>query len=106
MLGLLTTREKDSGKVGNLLVSRFCSFCVILASMIEKETSVPEERERISQVFGTGLARNLVEIPLDFITESEAITGFVGISIGLLVLLLVKDPIRGRYEPRVQKGQD
>ena len=35
-------------------------------------------RERISQVFGETLARNLVEIPLDFITEREAIAGFVG----------------------------
>ena len=35
-------------------------------------------RERISQVFGAALARNLVEIPLDFITEHEAIAGFVG----------------------------
>ncbi len=35
-------------------------------------------RERISQVFGAGLARNLVEIPLDFITDEEAIAGFVG----------------------------
>ncbi len=30
-----------------------------------------------------------------------AITGFVGIFIGLLVLIIVKDPIRGRFEPRV-----
>ncbi len=35
-------------------------------------------RARIAQVFGTALAGNLVEIPLDFITESEAIAGFVG----------------------------
>ncbi len=35
-------------------------------------------RERITQVFGATLGRNLVEIPLDFITEQEAITGFVG----------------------------
>ncbi len=35
-------------------------------------------RERIAQVFGAPLSRNLVEIPLDFITEEEAITGFVG----------------------------
>lgn len=35
-------------------------------------------RERVAQVFGDALARNLVEIPLDFITETEAIAGFVG----------------------------
>ena len=35
-------------------------------------------RERIQQVFGTALAGRLVEIPLDFITEREAIAGFVG----------------------------
>ncbi|MEM7583100.1 MAG: DNA mismatch repair endonuclease MutL [Acidobacteriota bacterium] len=35
-------------------------------------------RERISQVFGVALGRNLVEIPLDYITEREAISGFVG----------------------------
>ncbi len=35
-------------------------------------------RERISQVFGAPLASNLVEIPLDYITEHEAIAGFVG----------------------------
>ena len=31
-----------------------------------------------------------------------AITGMVGISIGFLVLILVKDPIRGRFEPRIE----
>ncbi len=35
-------------------------------------------RERISQVFGRSLADRLVEIPLDFITEDEAVAGFVG----------------------------
>ena len=35
-------------------------------------------RERVNQVFGAALARNLVEIPLDFITEREAVAGFVG----------------------------
>ena len=35
-------------------------------------------RERVAQIFGNALARNLVEIPLDFITETEAIAGFVG----------------------------
>ncbi len=34
--------------------------------------------QRIGQVFGKGLADNLVEIPLEFITEEEAISGFVG----------------------------
>ena len=34
-----------------------------------------------------------------------AITGFVGIFIGLLVLIIVKDPIRGRFEPRVDVAQ-
>lgn len=36
-------------------------------------------RERISQVFGRELADRLVEIPLEHITEEEAITGFVGL---------------------------
>ena len=35
-------------------------------------------RERIAQVFGRAFTDNLVEIPLDFITEEEAISGFVG----------------------------
>ena len=35
-------------------------------------------RERIAQVFGRDLERKLVEIPLDFVGEEEAITGFVG----------------------------
>ena len=35
-------------------------------------------RERISQVFGAAMARNLVEIPLEYITETEAVAGFVG----------------------------
>ena len=34
-----------------------------------------------------------------------AITGIVGIVIGLLVLFIVKDPIRGRFEPRVDVAQ-
>ena len=35
-------------------------------------------RERVAQVFGRDLERRLVEIPLDFVGEDEAITGFVG----------------------------
>lgn len=35
-------------------------------------------RERIAQIFGRDLERKLVEIPLDFVAEEEAITGFVG----------------------------
>jgi DNA mismatch repair protein MutL len=35
-------------------------------------------RERVGQVFGRDLAGHLVEIPLDFITDDEAISGFVG----------------------------
>ncbi|MEO1368149.1 MAG: DNA mismatch repair endonuclease MutL, partial [Acidobacteriota bacterium] len=35
-------------------------------------------RERLAQVFGRELAAGLTEIPLDFIGEREAITGFIG----------------------------
>ena len=35
-------------------------------------------RLRIGQIFGRELSEKLVEIPLDFITDDEAITGFVG----------------------------
>ena len=35
-------------------------------------------RERIAQIFGRELADQLVEIPLEFVGENEAITGFVG----------------------------
>ncbi|MCP4655913.1 MAG: DNA mismatch repair endonuclease MutL, partial [bacterium] len=35
-------------------------------------------RERIAQLFGNGLARELVPIPPRYVTEDEAITGFVG----------------------------
>ncbi len=35
-------------------------------------------RERIAQVFGRAFTGNLVEIPLSFITDDEAISGFVG----------------------------
>ena len=34
-----------------------------------------------------------------------AVTGFVGIAIGVLVMIIIKDPIRGRFEPRVDKAQ-
>ncbi|MEM9593965.1 MAG: DNA mismatch repair endonuclease MutL [Acidobacteriota bacterium] len=35
-------------------------------------------RERLAQVFGRDLVEKLHEIPVDFVTEEEAITGFVG----------------------------
>ncbi len=35
-------------------------------------------RERIAQIFGRELERKLVEIPLEFVDEEEAITGFIG----------------------------
>ncbi len=35
-------------------------------------------RERIAQIFGRELERKLVEIPLEFVAEEEAVTGFIG----------------------------
>jgi len=34
-----------------------------------------------------------------------AVTGVIGIGIGIVCLLFIKDPERGRYEPRVQKKE-
>lgn len=44
----------------------------------EDGPGIDELRERIAQVFGRALVATLYEIPLDFIGEDEAITGFVG----------------------------
>lgn len=48
--------------------------------LLEAEPAAGENggRERIAQVFGRDLSRQLQEIPLDFIGENTAITGFVG----------------------------
>ena len=35
-----------------------------------------------------------------------AVTGLIGVFIGILCLLFIKDPIRGRYEPRVAKKEE
>ena len=35
-----------------------------------------------------------------------AVTGLIGVLIGIMCLIFIKDPIRGRYEPRVAKREE
>ncbi|MEM6794294.1 MAG: DNA mismatch repair endonuclease MutL [Acidobacteriota bacterium] len=49
-----------------------------LLETLEASDDIEGLRRRLGQVFGQELAENLTEISLEFITDHEAITGFVG----------------------------
>ena len=70
----------------------------------------PEIRTSAIGVFAFGIyigvaLSSLIVIMITYLgwRLAYAITGFIGIGIGVLCLIFIKDPIRGRFEPRVAK---
>ena len=68
----------------------------------------PEVRTTANAIFAFGIyvgcfLSNMILVMISAVgwRWAYAITGFVGVFFGILVLILVKDPIRGRFEPRV-----
>jgi MFS family permease len=93
-----------------MMLGFFEAFCGPPAYSLIVDYFPPEVRTTANAVYafgiyvGTGLSSiNIIMISRLGWRWAYAITGMIGIAIGLLVLLIVKDPIRGRFEPRVAK---
>ena len=86
----------------------FEAFCGPPAYSLIVDYFPPEVRTTANAVYafgiyvGSGLSSiiNIMIFELGW-RWTYAITGFIGVAIGCIILLIVKDPIRGRYEPRV-----
>ena len=70
----------------------------------------PEIRTTAIGIFAFGIyigvafsSLNIIMITLLGWRLTYAITGIIGIGIGILCFIFIQDPIRGRYEPRVAK---
>ena len=94
--------------LSRMMLGFFEAFCGPPSYSLIVDYFPPEVRTTANAIFAFGIyvgnaLGSLIIIMISTLgwRWSYAITGFVGISIGFLVLLLVKDPIRGRYEPRV-----
>lgn len=88
----------------------FEAFCGPPAYSLIVDYFPPEVRTTANAVYAFGIyvGNALSSLIIVMITAlgwrwAYAITGIFGIVIGFLVLLIVKDPVRGRYEPRVNK---
>ena len=107
---LTTAISQDYAEVAlsRMMLGFFEAFCGPPSYSLIVDYFPPEVRTTANAVFAFGIyvgnaLGSLIIIMISTLgwRWSYAITGFVGICIGFLVLLLVKDPIRGRYEPRV-----
>ena len=111
---LTTAISKTFSEVAasRMMLGFFEAFCGPPAYSLIVDYFPPEVRTTANAVYAFGIyvGNALSSIIIVLISSvgwrwAYAITGFIGIFIGLLVLLLVKDPIRGRFEPRVNNAQ-
>ena len=91
-----------------MMLGFFEAFCGPPAYSLIVDYFPPEVRTTANAVyaFGIYIGNALSSMIIIMISQlgwrwTYAITGFTGIFIGFLVLLFVKDPIRGRFEPRI-----
>lgn len=94
--------------VSRMLLGLFEAFCGPPAYSLIVDYFPPEVRTTANAMYAFGIyvGNALSSMIILMISTlgwrwAYAITGFIGIFIGFLVLLIVKDPIRGRFEPRV-----
>ena len=94
--------------VSRMMLGFFEAFCGPPAYSLIVDYFPPEIRTTANAVYAFGIyvGSALSSIIIIMISElgwrwAYAITGFIGIGIGLLALLIIRDPVRGRYEPRV-----
>ena len=94
--------------LSRMMLGFFEAFCGPPAYSLIVDYFPPEVRTTANAVYAFGIyvGNALSSMIIVMISSlgwrwAYAITGFVGIAIGCLVLLLIKDPIRGRYEPRI-----
>lgn len=94
--------------LSRMMLGFFEAFCGPPAYSLIVDYFPPEVRTTANAIYAFGIyVGNALSSMIIIMISSlgwrwaYAITGFVGIAIGLLVLLFVKDPIRGRFEPRL-----
>ena len=107
----LTTAISDTYTevaLSRMMLGFFEAFCGPPAYSLIVDYFPPEVRTTANAIYAFGIyvGNALSSMIIIMISTlgwrwAYAITGFVGIFIGLLVLVFVKDPIRGRFEPRV-----
>ena len=95
-----------------MMLGFFEAFCGPPAYSLIVDYFPPEVRTTANAIYAFGIyvGNALSSMIILMISNlgwrwAYAITGFVGIFIGILVLIFVKDPIRGRFEPRVNLAQ-
>lgn len=94
--------------VSRMMLGLFEAFCGPPAYSLIVDYFPPEVRTTANAIFAFGIyVGNALSSMIIVLISSVgwrwayAITGFIGIFIGFLVLFGIKDPIRGRFEPRV-----
>lgn len=94
--------------VSRMMLGFFEAFCGPPAYSLIVDYFPPEVRTTANATYAFGIyignaLSSMIIIMISILgwRWTYAITGFTGIFIGILVLLFVKDPIRGRFEPRV-----
>ena len=107
----LTTSISDEYSevaVSRIFLGFFEAFCGPPAYSLIVDYFPPEVRTTANAVYAFGIyvgnaLSNMIIVMISTVgwRWTYAITGFIGIFIGILVLILIKDPIRGRFEPRV-----
>ena len=86
----------------------FEAFCGPPAFSLIVDYFPPEVRTTANAVYAFGIylglmLSNTIILMIKHVgwRWTYAITGFIGMAIAIIVLFVVKDPIRGRFEPRV-----
>mmetsp|Transcript_12361 Transcript_12361/g.15770 ORF Transcript_12361/g.15770 Transcript_12361/m.15770 type:complete len:386 (+) Transcript_12361:71-1228(+) len=107
----LTTAISDTFSeiaLSRMMLGFFEAFCGPPAYSLIVDYFPPEVRTTANAVYAFGIyvgnaLSSMIIVMIDAFgwRWTYAVTGFIGIAIGILVLLIVKDPIRGRFEPRV-----
>jgi len=107
---LTTAVSQTYGEVAisRMMLGFFEAFCGPPAYSLIVDYFPPEVRTTANAVYAFGIyvgifLSNIIIVMIKHVgwRWTYAITGFCGIAFGILILLVVKDPIRGRFEPRV-----
>ena len=91
-----------------MMLGFFEAFCGPPAYSLIVDYFPPEVRTTANAMYAFGIyvgsaLSSMINVMISLVgwRWAYAITGFVGIVIGILILLIVRDPVRGKYEPRV-----
>ena len=94
--------------LSRMMLGFFEAFCGPPAYSLIVDYFPPEVRTTANAMYAFGIyvgsaLSSMINVMISLVgwRWAYAITGFVGIVIGILILLIVRDPVRGKYEPRV-----